>query len=95
MRKNIAVAVAIGSIIISLFLGLKGIRSWAWGSEFTATTWIFAGAWLAGFKLNQSHSQLVAREANVFTRMSGLAKQMFDGGILLTVIAIALHLAGK
>ena len=95
MRKNTALAAAIGSVVIALFLGMRGIRSWAWSSEFAAATWIFAGAWLAGFKVNQSHSQLVAREANVFTKMSGLAKQMFDGGILLTLIAIALHFAGK
>ncbi len=95
MRNHIALAIGATAAVIALVLGYQGIQTWAWGAEMTAIVWVFTAMWLGGRSLNQTHRQLVAQETNVFTRMSGLARHMFNGAMTLTAIAIVLYFAGK
>ncbi|MDP9011996.1 MAG: hypothetical protein M3O41_04930 [Pseudomonadota bacterium] len=91
MRKYVALVIAVGAVVIALFLRYREIESWFWATQIVSGVWVFTGIWYGKVNLGRTHGQLVKDEVRGANRWSPLTRVLIWGACWLDPLAIVLY----
>jgi len=96
MRRQFAIFMCVGIVVIMGLLRILHVSSWFWTAENVAMCWFIVGIWLGKVNLRRTHTQLVQDELSgrsMVRSEAPLGRALITAGTCLSAVAIVLYFA--